>query len=119
MRCLVTAVVAVGALLALVGPARKREALRDPRPCALLVAAVLVSAGALAMQLLALGSVPLGVLETVKRGVGGVLAVVCGRAFFDEEVTPAKLGAVALLWRSASPCWFSDSIPIPDRVVAS
>ena len=89
--------VAVGALLALAGRREGAKLSGIRGHVGLLVAAVLVSAGALAMQLLALGSVPLGVLETVKRGLGGVLAVVWGRAFFDEEVTPAKLGAVALL----------------------
>jgi multidrug transporter EmrE-like cation transporter len=89
--------VAVGALLALAGRRESAKLSGIRGHVGLLVAAVLVSAGSLAMQLVALGSIPLGVLETVKRGLGGVLAVVWGRAFFDEEVTPAKLGAVALL----------------------
>ncbi len=51
-----------------------------------------VATGALALgsQLVALGGVPVGFLETVKRGVGGVLAVVWGRTLFAEPVTAAK-----------------------------
>ncbi len=63
----------------------------------LLVAAVATGAIALGSQLVALGSVPVGFLETVKRGVGGILAVVWGRTCFAEPVSAAKLAAVALM----------------------
>lgn len=63
----------------------------------LLLLAVATGALALASHLVALGSVPVGFLETVKRGVGGVLAVVWGRAFFAEPLTAAKLAAVGLM----------------------
>ena len=63
----------------------------------LLLLAVATGAFALASQLVALGTVPVGFLETVKRGVGGVLAVVWGRALFAEPLTAAKLAAVALM----------------------
>ncbi len=52
---------------------------------------------ALASQLVALGSVGVGFLETVKRGVGGVLAVIWGRALLAEPVTLAKVVAVGLM----------------------
>jgi multidrug transporter EmrE-like cation transporter len=58
---------------------------------------VATGAIALASQLVALGSVPVGFLETVKRGVGGVLAVVWGRTLLAEPVTAAKLAAVGLM----------------------
>jgi multidrug transporter EmrE-like cation transporter len=38
-----------------------------------------------------------GLLETLKRGVGGTLAVVWGRAFFREPVTARKVLAVVAL----------------------
>lgn len=63
----------------------------------LLLATVLVSAAALGAQFVALGGVELGFLETIKRGIGGILAVLFGRAFFSEPVTPAKLAAVSLM----------------------
>ena len=63
----------------------------------LLLAAIATGAIALGSQLVALGSVPVGFLETVKRGVGGVLAVVWGRAFLAESVSATKLVAVALM----------------------
>lgn len=63
----------------------------------LLLLAVATGALALGSQLVALGSVPVGFLETVKRGVGGVLAVLWGRSFFAEPVTAAKFSAVAMM----------------------
>ena len=63
----------------------------------LLLVAVGTGAIALGCQLVALGSVPIGFLETLKRGVGGVLAVLWGRTLFAEPVTLAKLAAVALM----------------------
>lgn len=63
----------------------------------LLMLAVATGALALGSQLVALGTVPVGFLETVKRGVGGVLAVVWGRTLFAEPVTAAKVAAVGLM----------------------
>ena len=63
----------------------------------LLMLAVATGAVALGSQLVALGEVPVGFLETVKRGVGGVLAVVWGRTLFSEPVTAAKFAAVGLM----------------------
>lgn len=63
----------------------------------LLLAAIGTGAIALGSQLVALGSVPVGFLETVKRGVGGVLAVVWGWSLLAESVSAAKLAAVALM----------------------
>ncbi len=60
---------------------------------------VTIGTGALALgsQLVALGTVPVGFLETVKRGVGGILAVVWGRSLLAEPVTLAKVVAVGLM----------------------
>ena len=63
----------------------------------LLAGTVLVSACALGTQLFALGGVELGFLETVKRGVGGLLAVLFGRILFAEPVTAWKVAAIVLL----------------------
>lgn len=63
----------------------------------LLLGSVLVSAVALGAQLFALGFIPLGYIETVKRGIGGALAVVWGRTLFSEPVTASKLVAVVLM----------------------
>jgi drug/metabolite transporter (DMT)-like permease len=63
----------------------------------LLVAAVATGALALGSQLVALGSLPVGFIETVKRGVGGILAVLWGRTLFREPVTAAKLAAIGLM----------------------
>lgn len=89
--------VAVGALavLALRGDLGQLGTLRGSGW--LLLLAVATGALALACQLVALGGVPVGFLETVKRGVGGVLAVVWGRTLLAEPVTAAKVAAVGLM----------------------
>jgi drug/metabolite transporter (DMT)-like permease len=63
----------------------------------LLVLALVVSSAALGLQLLALPRVFVGTIETVKRGIGNCMALVYGRLFFGEAVTPAKILAVALM----------------------
>ena len=63
----------------------------------LLVVAVVLGVVALGSQLLAIQAIPIGFVETLKRGLGGALAVVWGRTFFAEPVTRSKLVAIALL----------------------
>jgi drug/metabolite transporter (DMT)-like permease len=62
-----------------------------------LLAALVVGAAALLLQLEAIQLVWVGAVETVKRGVGNALAVVFGRLFFGEAVTPQKVVAVLLM----------------------
>jgi len=63
----------------------------------LLLAAVGTGVAALGTQLFAIQSLSIGLVEAIKRGVGGVLAVVWGRALFGEPVGRRKLVALALL----------------------
>ena len=63
----------------------------------LLALALLVSAAALGMQLLAMPLVFVGTIETLKRGLGNCMALVYGRALFGETVTPSKILAVGLM----------------------
>lgn len=63
----------------------------------LLAAAPLVGVGAFGAQLYAIQALPIGLVETLKRGLGGALAVVWGRACFAEPVTWPKLVAVGLM----------------------
>ena len=63
----------------------------------LLLSAVACGAVALGTQLVAIQTVPIGVVETLKRGVGGALAVVWGRTVFGEPVSARILLATALL----------------------
>jgi len=58
--------------------------------------AVTVGTVALGTQLLAIRTIPIGVVETLKRGIGAALAPVWGRGFFGEPVTTKILVAVAL-----------------------
>ncbi len=63
----------------------------------LLLLAIATGGIALTSQLVALGALPVGFIERLKRGVGGVLAVVWGRALFAEPVTAGKFVAVGLM----------------------
>ena len=62
-----------------------------------LALALLVSAAALGLQLLALPLVFVGTIETLKRGIGNCMALVYGRLFFREAVTLSKVLAVGLM----------------------
>lgn len=55
--------------------------------------------GALAMglQLSALTFVPVSLVETIKRAVGGVASLIIGRIFFDERITSAAALAVLVM----------------------
>jgi drug/metabolite transporter (DMT)-like permease len=63
----------------------------------LLAATVAFSVFAFGAQLYAVRDLPIGLVDTLKRAVGGALAVVWDRAFFGEPVTAGKALAVALL----------------------
>jgi drug/metabolite transporter (DMT)-like permease len=61
------------------------------------VLALVSSTLALGFQLVALKFVLVSLIETLKRGIGNLLAVVLGRAVFGEAVTPGKLAASLLM----------------------
>lgn len=77
-----------------------------PRSRAPLAAAIGASAAALGTQLLALGLLPAAIVETAKRALGNLLALVWGRSLYREPVTVWKvlallllgLGVVLVLW---------------------
>lgn len=59
--------------------------------------AVVVSAAAVGMQLVAMRFVYVGIVETVKRAVGNFAALGFGRALFGEAVTSHKVVALAMM----------------------
>lgn len=63
----------------------------------LFILAVVASTLALGLQLLSFELVFVSLVETVKRGIGNVLALVFGRLLLDEEITLFKVLAVALM----------------------
>lgn len=63
----------------------------------LLLATIAFSVFAFGAQLYAVRDLAIGLVDTLKRAVGGVLAVVWDRTLFGEPVTAGKLAAVALL----------------------
>lgn len=71
-----------------------RAATRRP---GLVVAALAASAGALALQLIAIRIVLVAIVETVKRGVGNIAAVAVGALLFEERVVAWQWGAVVVM----------------------
>lgn len=63
----------------------------------LFVLALLSSTLALGLQLVAIQWVFVSLVETAKRGVGNVAAVLVGRSVFREPLTLAKIGAALLM----------------------
>jgi drug/metabolite transporter (DMT)-like permease len=94
-------VLSLGVALALVILALGRGRLDEFRDLrhrpGLLVAGVLVSVGALALQLVAIKLVWVGFVETMKRSVGSFLALLWGRLIFDEALEPQRFVAVSVM----------------------
>ncbi len=85
----------LGAILAALGRLSQLRTL-GRRP-ALFALAVLASAGALALQLLAIKMVFVSLVETVKRGLGNAGAAAAGAWILDETVGGWQWAAVALM----------------------
>lgn len=89
--------VAAGGLVALALLGRSRDLRAVGGHWGGLAVAVAIGASALALQLYALRELPVGIVETIKRGVGGLSAVVLGRLIYAEAITLRKLAAVAMM----------------------
>lgn len=89
----------VGGVVALMLVAQRRVGeLADVRKAPLVfLFGVVISAVALGLQLIAIQKVWVGLVETLKRGIGNGMAVVLGALVFQEAVTARKLGAVGLM----------------------
>lgn len=59
--------------------------------------ALLLSVLALGLQLLALQLIWVGFVETLKRGIGNVMALILGRFLFAEVITRGKIAAILLM----------------------
>jgi multidrug transporter EmrE-like cation transporter len=92
-----TAGIALGTLAVLAYQKRWGELAGLRRGWAPFVLALISSTLALGCQLIALKYVLVSLIETLKRGIGNLLAVILGRAVFGEAVTPGKLGAALLM----------------------
>jgi drug/metabolite transporter (DMT)-like permease len=89
--------VAAGVLAVLVWQRRLGELAELRHVRRVFVLALVTSILALGLQLLAMQQVWVGLVETLKRGLGNVSAVIFGRAVFGEPVTLRKLLAVGLM----------------------
>lgn len=89
--------VAAGVLIVLVWQRRLGElaGLREVR--GVFALALVTAILALGLQLLAMQQVAVALVETLKRGLGNVSAVVLGRTLFGERITLRKLSAVGLM----------------------
>jgi drug/metabolite transporter (DMT)-like permease len=92
-----TAGIALGALAMLAVQKRWGELSGLRRGWGPFVLALIASTLALGFQLVALKYVLVSLIETLKRGIGNLLAVLLGRAVFGEAVTPGKLLAALLM----------------------
>jgi drug/metabolite transporter (DMT)-like permease len=89
--------VALGIAAVLASQRRLRE-LADVRAAGwIFILAVLISIAALGLQLLAMQKVWVGLVETLKRGIGNLSALILGRLLFREAIAPRKLLAVGLM----------------------
>lgn len=89
--------VAAGVLVVLLMQGRLGEVGKVRAVPGLLALALVVSSAALALQLLALPHVYVGTVETLKRGIGNVMALLSGGIFFSETVTVRRVLAVVLM----------------------
>jgi drug/metabolite transporter (DMT)-like permease len=89
--------VAFGTLLGLAVQGRLRELGEVRHVRGRYAAALGVSALALGLQLMAIQVLWVSLVETLKRGIGNVLAVIFGRLLFAEPITVRKLAAVGLM----------------------
>lgn len=92
-----TAGIALGSLAVLVAQGRLSELAGIRRGWAPFLLALVTSTLALGFQLVALKFFLVGIIETVKRGIGNLMAVFLGRAVFTEPLTLRKLCAAALM----------------------
>ncbi len=67
------------------------------RAVRVLAASALVCGVALFFQLLAIQMIWVGLVETVKRGIGATMALVLGRLVFGEELSRRRLAAVLVM----------------------
>ena len=89
--------VALGVLAVLAAQGRLPELAGLRRESALLTATVLVSVVALGLFLAAISRVWVGLVETLRRGIGSMLALALGAFFFGEKTTAAQFFAVLLM----------------------
>lgn len=89
--------VAAGVFVILALQRRVGEVRQIERAPWLLVLSLVLSAFALAFQLLAIRVVWVSLVETLKRGFGNVAALAYGRFLFGEPITAAKVAGVLLI----------------------
>ena len=92
-----TSGIALGSLAVLVFQGRLGELAGIRKGWGPFLLALVASTLALGLQLVALKFLLVSVIETVKRGVGNLMAVILGRVVFSEALTLRKLGSALLM----------------------
>lgn len=92
-----TSGITLGALVLLAFRGQLHELRRVRQAWGMFLLALLTSTLALGLQLVAIQWVLVSLVETAKRGLGNVAAVVVGRSVFREPLTLAKIGAAVLM----------------------
>jgi drug/metabolite transporter (DMT)-like permease len=92
-----TAGIALGTLAVLLFQGRWRELAGLRRGWVSFLLALTASTLALGFQLMALKIVLVSVIETLKRGIGNLMAVLLGRTVFGEAMTLGRWGATLLM----------------------
>ena len=89
--------VGIGAI-AILGVRGEVRELRLPKGSRLLaLLSIVATAAAIALFLVAIANVLIGVVESLKRGIGSAAALGLGYLLFDERIGAPQLGAVALM----------------------
>jgi len=89
--------VALAMVVVLAAQGRLRDLAQVGRAPRTYVAALFISSAALALQFLAYGLTLVAFVETIKRGVGNVMALIYGRHVFAEPVGLMQVAAVVLM----------------------
>jgi drug/metabolite transporter (DMT)-like permease len=92
-----TAGIGLGAAAVLAGRRRLRELAGIQRAWPAFALALLTSTLTLGFQLLALRVVLVGVMETLKRGIGNLSAIALGRLVFGERIGGRQVAAALLM----------------------
>lgn len=89
--------VIVAGLAYLLLAGRRRELVQAREQLGLLVLATLTGSAALGLQLVAIQHVLISQLETIKRAIGLVAAIVLGKLVFGEPITRVKTAAIVVM----------------------
>ncbi len=99
--------VAMGAFAMLAWKGRLGQSMPQKGSWGVVIGAAVASSVALAFQLSAVQVAMVALVESIKRGVNTILALLLGAVIFSEEITGAKVAACAVMTLGVVLIWFS------------